>query len=163
VFETAETTFETAETESMSDETAKGSGRAEPSGSDESRARDELTARGAGRARDESDARDASRAGGDEAVQTELQEGELLERGELSLLETLDHVLNRGIVIAGEITISVADIDLIFLGLNVLLTSTETAREVLGSRGQSEPGETPPAEAGPRGAGAPSQGRGESE
>jgi gas vesicle structural protein len=50
---------------------------------------------------------------------------------ELSLLETLDHVLDRGLVIAGEITIAVADIDLIFVGLNVLLTSVETAREVL--------------------------------
>ena len=57
-----------------------------------------------------------------------------LEHSDLSLLETLDHVLNRGIVIAGEITISVADVDLIFLGLNVLLTSTETAREVLSRR-----------------------------
>jgi hypothetical protein len=50
---------------------------------------------------------------------------------ELSLLETLDHVLDRGLVIAGEITIAVADIDLVFVGLNVLLTSVETAREVL--------------------------------
>jgi hypothetical protein len=50
---------------------------------------------------------------------------------ELSLLETLDHVLDRGLVIAGEITIAVANIDLIFIGLNVLLTSVETAREVL--------------------------------
>ena len=32
---------------------------------------------------------------------------------ELSLLETLDHVLDRGLVIAGEVTIAVADIDLI--------------------------------------------------
>jgi gas vesicle structural protein len=53
---------------------------------------------------------------------------------ELSLLETLDHVLNRGLVIAGEITISVADIDLIFVGLNVLLGSVETIDEVLGAR-----------------------------
>lgn len=56
---------------------------------------------------------------------------EQLEESELSLLETLDHVLNRGLVIAGEITISVADIDLVFLGLNVLLSSVETAQEVL--------------------------------
>ena len=61
-------------------------------------------------------------------------EGEQLEETELSLLETLDHVLNRGLVIAGEITISVADIDLIFLGLNVLLSSVETANEVLRKR-----------------------------
>lgn len=53
---------------------------------------------------------------------------------ELSLLETLDHVLDRGLVIAGEITIAVADIDLIFVGLNVLITSVETAREVLDER-----------------------------
>ena len=59
---------------------------------------------------------------------------EQLEQADLSLLETLDHVLNRGMVIAGEITISVADIDLVFLGLNVLLSSVETAQEVLRKR-----------------------------
>jgi len=59
---------------------------------------------------------------------------EQLEQADLSLLETLDHVLNRGLVIAGEITIAVADIDLIFLGLNVLLSSVETANEVLRKR-----------------------------
>ena len=56
------------------------------------------------------------------------------EQSDLSLLETLDHVLNRGLVIAGEITISVADIDLIFLGLNVLVSSVETAHEVIRKR-----------------------------
>lgn len=60
--------------------------------------------------------------------------GENWEDSELSLLETLDHVLNRGLVIAGEITISVADIDLIFVGLNVLVSSVETAQEVLRDR-----------------------------
>ena len=62
------------------------------------------------------------------------QSGESIEEQELSLLETLDHVLNRGLVIAGEITIAVADIDLIFLGLNVMLSSVETAQEVLRQR-----------------------------
>jgi hypothetical protein len=65
------------------------------------------------------------------------EELEQFEEQELSLLETLDHVLNRGLVIAGEITISVADIDLIFLGLNVLVSSVETAHEVLGERGKT--------------------------
>ena len=60
--------------------------------------------------------------------------GDALDEQELSLLETLDHVLNRGLVIAGEITISVADIDLIFLGLNVMLSSVETAQQVLRQR-----------------------------
>ena len=56
------------------------------------------------------------------------------EDADVSLLETLDHVLNRGLVIAGEITISVADIDLIFVGLNVMVSSVETAQEVLRKR-----------------------------
>jgi hypothetical protein len=59
---------------------------------------------------------------------------ESLEGSDLSLLETLDHVLDRGLVIAGEITISVADIDLIFIGLNILASSVETANEVLRER-----------------------------
>jgi hypothetical protein len=64
--------------------------------------------------------------------------GEELENTDLSLLETLDHVLNRGLVIAGEITISVADIDLIFIGLNVMVSSVETANEVLRKRQATE-------------------------
>ena len=64
----------------------------------------------------------------------QLEQVDILEQSDVSLLETLDHVLNRGLVIAGEITISVADIDLVFLGLNVLLTSVETANEVVRKR-----------------------------
>jgi hypothetical protein len=44
------------------------------------------------------------------------------------LCEVLDRVLNKGVVVAGEATISVADVDLIYLGLQVVLTSIETAR-----------------------------------
>ena len=64
--------------------------------------------------------------------------GDEWEATDLSLLETLDHVLNRGLVIAGEITISVADVDLIFLGLNVMVSSVETANEVLRRREATE-------------------------
>lgn len=46
----------------------------------------------------------------------------------ITLLETLDRVLNKGVVIAGDVTISVADVDLIFVGLRLLLSSVETAR-----------------------------------
>jgi hypothetical protein len=60
-----------------------------------------------------------------------------IEDSDLSLLETLDHVLNHGLVIAGEITISVADIDLIFVGLNVLVGSVETIDRVLGARDEN--------------------------
>ena len=62
------------------------------------------------------------------------EEFELDEEEELSLLETLDHVIDHGLVIAGELTIAVAGVDLIFLGLNVLLGSVETVERVLGER-----------------------------
>ncbi|MFL6255190.1 MAG: gas vesicle protein [Pyrinomonadaceae bacterium] len=62
------------------------------------------------------------------------EEFEIDEDEELSLLETLDHLLDHGLVIAGEVTISVAGIDLVFLGLNVLLGSVETVDRVLGER-----------------------------
>lgn len=44
---------------------------------------------------------------------------------ELTLLELTDRLLNRGVVLAGEAVISVAGVDLIYLGLNVVLTSVE--------------------------------------
>jgi hypothetical protein len=45
---------------------------------------------------------------------------------QISLCETLDRVLNKGVVVAGEVIISVADIELIYLNIRVLLTSVET-------------------------------------
>jgi gas vesicle structural protein len=47
--------------------------------------------------------------------------------GELSLLDILDHVLNSGVVIHGSLVISLAGVDLVYVGLNVILTSVETA------------------------------------
>ncbi|HVF66134.1 MAG TPA: gas vesicle protein [Pyrinomonadaceae bacterium] len=82
---------------------------------------------------------------------------------ELSLLETLDHVLDRGLVIAGEVTIAVADIDLIYVGLNLLLGSVESVNRALGTRerrveflsGRPGGGETGPAVEANAGAGDP--------
>jgi hypothetical protein len=48
---------------------------------------------------------------------------------EVSLCEVLDRVLNKGAVVAGDVTISVADVDLIYLGLQLVLTSMEKARQ----------------------------------
>jgi len=47
---------------------------------------------------------------------------------ELSLLELADRLLNRGVVLTGEAVISVAGVDLIYLGLNVVLTAVENLR-----------------------------------
>ena len=51
----------------------------------------------------------------------------MAEREEVSLLDILDHVLNSGVVIHGSLVISLAGVDLIYMGLNVVLTSVETA------------------------------------
>jgi len=51
--------------------------------------------------------------------------GELDAMDEMSLLELADRLLNRGVVLTGEATISVAGVDLIYLGLNVVLTAVE--------------------------------------
>lgn len=47
---------------------------------------------------------------------------------DVTLLEVLDRALDKGVVLWGDLTISVADVDLIYLGLRVLLTSVETAQ-----------------------------------
>jgi hypothetical protein len=44
---------------------------------------------------------------------------------ELALLETLDHLLDRGVVIAGEAVISIGDVDLLYLGLNIVLANVD--------------------------------------
>ena len=46
---------------------------------------------------------------------------------DVSLLDILDHVLNAGVVIHGSLVISLAGVDLVYVGLNVVLTSVETA------------------------------------
>jgi hypothetical protein len=48
----------------------------------------------------------------------------------VSLCEALDRILNKGAVVVGEVMISVANIDLIYLGLQLILTSIDTAREL---------------------------------
>jgi hypothetical protein len=67
--------------------------------------------------------------GSQPAVFSELA---LEDRQQISLCEVLDRVLNKGVVVTGEATISVADIDLIYLGLQIVLTSMETARQSIG-------------------------------
>ena len=47
---------------------------------------------------------------------------------ELTLLETLDHLLDRGVVIAGEAVISIGDVDLLYLGLNIVLANVDAIK-----------------------------------
>lgn len=62
-----------------------------------------------------------------------------LEEESWSLVELVNQLLDKGVVITGEATISVAGVDLVYLGLNVLLTSVATAREYLGRQVGTDP------------------------
>lgn len=50
---------------------------------------------------------------------------------QVSLCEVLDRVLNKGVVLTGEIVISVADIELLYVGINLLISSVETLLEAM--------------------------------
>jgi hypothetical protein len=45
---------------------------------------------------------------------------------DVTLLDLVDRVLNGGVVLSGDITLSVADVDLVYVGLRVLLASVAT-------------------------------------
>ena len=57
---------------------------------------------------------------------TELSEAEkVLEGADGSLLEIIDHVLSKGVMINGEVFVGVAGIDLIYLRLSAVLCSAD--------------------------------------
>jgi len=52
---------------------------------------------------------------------------------ELSLADLLDRALNKGVVLWGEAIISLAGVDLVYVGLKVLVASYGTAERFLGA------------------------------
>lgn len=56
---------------------------------------------------------------------TTLTRPKVLQRP-VSLPELLDRVLTKGAVVVGEVVISVAGIDLVYLGVNLVVASVET-------------------------------------
>lgn len=52
---------------------------------------------------------------------------------QLVLGDLLNRVLDKGVVISGEVMISIADIDLLSVDLRLLLTSVQTVLERYGS------------------------------
>ena len=54
---------------------------------------------------------------------------------QVTLLELVDRVLNKGVVLSGDITLSVADVDLVYISLRVLLASAGTLDRLALSNG----------------------------
>lgn len=48
---------------------------------------------------------------------------------DVALIDLIDRLLGGGVVIAGDITLAVADVDLVYVGLRALITSVATAEE----------------------------------
>lgn len=66
-----------------------------------------------------------------------------------ALVDAVDHLLNRGAVVLGDVRLSLADVDLICLKLNVVLSSVETLEDAASRKpvsastdGSVEPGGT---------------------
>jgi hypothetical protein len=57
-------------------------------------------------------------------VSTEIATGR-----DIALIDLLDRLLHGGVVLAGDITLAVADIDLVYVGLRALISSVATAEE----------------------------------
>ncbi len=49
---------------------------------------------------------------------------------DITILELLDRVLTKGVILTGDLVISVADIDLVYLGVKLMLSSVETMEQL---------------------------------
>ena len=49
---------------------------------------------------------------------------------EVALVDLVDRLLAGGVVVGGDITLSIADVDLVYVGLRALITSVATAEEM---------------------------------
>ena len=55
---------------------------------------------------------------------------EITRQREVALVDLVDRLLAGGVVIGGDITLSIADVDLVYVGLRALITSVATADEL---------------------------------
>jgi hypothetical protein len=49
----------------------------------------------------------------------------LIAEADETLLELVDHVLNKGVVVSGDIMLSIAGVDLVYLRLSALLCAAD--------------------------------------
>ena len=50
---------------------------------------------------------------------------DILEDADASLLDVVDNVINKGVVVTGEVILGVANVDLVYLRLSVLLCAAD--------------------------------------
>lgn len=57
-------------------------------------------------------------------------EGSVWDEEDVTILDLLDRALDKGVVLWGELTLSIADVDLVYVGLKALLCSIDTAEHM---------------------------------
>jgi Gas vesicle protein len=67
-------------------------------------------------------------------VSAEKRAEAILEHADASLLEIIDHVLNKGVMIQGEVILGVAGVDLVYLRLNALLCAADKLLDAPGKK-----------------------------
>jgi hypothetical protein len=55
----------------------------------------------------------------------DIPSSSLLEDADATLLELVDHVLNKGVVVTGDVMLSIAGVDLVYLRLSALLCAAD--------------------------------------
>ena len=82
----------------------------------------------------------------DRVVSTPIEQ--VFDTGDTSLLDVLDHVLSKGVMASGDLTLGVAGIDLIYVRLSALLCAADRvlppSRGRTGARGGPRPDRTTP-------------------
>jgi hypothetical protein len=63
---------------------------------------------------------------------------------EVPLVELINRLLDRGVVVKGDVVISIAGVDLLYLGVELLLASTATIEDTLKRRAAAAAGGAPP-------------------
>ena len=53
-----------------------------------------------------------------------------------SLLDLVDHVLTKGVVVTGDVTLALADVDLVYLRLTALLCAADRLLPAAGRNGR---------------------------
>jgi len=59
-----------------------------------------------------------------------MQDSVIDKSKDITILELLDRVLNKGVILTGDIVISVADVDLVYVGVKLMLSSVETMEQL---------------------------------
>jgi hypothetical protein len=63
-----------------------------------------------------------------------IQAMEIVEHADQSLLEIIDHVLNKGVLVNGEVFLGVAGVDLVYLRVSALLCAADRVQPAKGRK-----------------------------